>query len=85
MKNGAYPLTTACRATRCKGRAPEAGRGGDDGPDMFEDTTRKYSPRLLEKSPVKAYIARLAKEPIGFILSYVALASAPARTARFGR
>jgi len=46
--------------------------GGDAAADI-ETTRRKYLPRMDEDSPVTAYIAVLADEPIGFIQSYVAL------------
>jgi len=46
---------------------------GDDAAPDFEYTRKKYMPRMDETSPVKAYIAMLADEPIGFIQSYVAL------------
>lgn len=46
---------------------------GDDAPPDIECTKKKYLPRMDEASSVKAYIAVLADEPIGFIQSYVAL------------
>ena len=45
---------------------------GDAGGNL-EDTTKKYLPRLQEASSIKAYIALLAGDPIGFVQSYVAL------------
>ena len=46
--------------------------GGDAG-ESLEETKAKYMPRLQKSSPIKAYIASLFGEPIGFIQSYVAL------------
>ena len=47
--------------------------GGEDAAPHIEDTRKKYLPRIGEASPVKAYIALLAGEPIGFLQSYTAL------------
>lgn len=49
--------------------------GGDDAAADIEATRRKYLPRMDDGSPVKAYVAALADEPIGFIQSYVAIDS----------
>ena len=46
---------------------------GEDASPTVEDTRSKYVPHMDEQSPVKAYIALLECEPIGFIQSYVAL------------
>ena len=46
--------------------------GGDAAPTI-EYARAKYVPRMGRHSPVKAYIAFLEQEPIGFIQSYVAL------------
>ena len=46
--------------------------GRDEGQNL-EYTKAKYLPRLQESSSIKAYIALLFGEPIGFIQSYVAL------------
>ncbi len=48
---------------------------GGDAAANVATTRAKYLPRIDEDSPVKAYIAVLADEPIGFIQSYVALGS----------
>lgn len=45
---------------------------GDAGGNL-EDTTKKYLPRLQEASSIKAHIALLSGDPIGFVQSYVAL------------
>jgi AacA4 family aminoglycoside N(6')-acetyltransferase len=45
---------------------------GDDAAPDIEYARKKYLPRMDEASSVKAYIAVLADEPIGFIQSYVA-------------
>ena len=47
--------------------------GGGDASEDFEGTKAKYLPRLQDASRVKAYIALLSGEPIGFAQSYVAL------------
>ena len=49
---------------------------GDDAAADIDATRRKYLPRMNDDSPVKAYVAALADEPIGFIQSYVALDAA---------
>ena len=46
---------------------------GSDAAPTIEDAKAKYLPRMDRQSPVKAYIASLEQEPIGFIQSYVAL------------
>ena len=46
---------------------------GDDAAADIDATRRKYLPRMNDDSPVKAYVAALADEPIGFIQSYIAL------------
>ena len=47
--------------------------GGGDAAFSVETTRSKYLPRMDADSPVKAYVAMLADEPVGFIQSYVAL------------
>ena len=47
--------------------------GGGEAGGNLEDTTKKYLPRLQEASSIKAYIALLSGDPIGFVQSYVAL------------
>ena len=47
--------------------------GGGCPPKNFDDTKKKYLPRLEERSSVKPYIALLSGEPIGFIQSYRAV------------
>lgn len=44
-----------------------------DAGEQLEATRRTYLPRLRDDSSVKAYIASVAGDPIGFIQSYVAL------------
>src|SRR5213078_823820 len=46
--------------------------GGDAGANL-EETTNKYLPRLQTISSIKAYIALLSGDPIGFVQSYVAV------------
>jgi GNAT superfamily N-acetyltransferase len=42
-------------------------------PPTLEQTRSKYLPRMARTSTVKAYLAILSGEPVGFIQSYVAV------------